>query len=658
MSYIDLPRLVFSGRFLADVSTVNNDVRHYDNATFEDRFQLPSTRSSQNGWWNPDGTGAFRLYDLKITQAIAKFGADSGNDPVVGMYITAQEKRTAAKLVDLDPQMQVVSTIFGLRVVLTDGTHVYMSGNYQAAAFRDYQNGSPGMPSAAFTSILTDVEWTEHAEKSPTLLSLKVNAEANDNKLSINLVTRLITSPLNPGLLIGSIGVYNQGEPESFISGRRLVNHGNASSDILIGDMYSQVSGSVLSLDFSNSIGLDSKLDAVNIGKLFPVILRATDTVSGLGSNSAAVDPGIVNGSILKAGQIKILKELNYQAEGWLELTSGIADVLLDEEALKLISDHPIAIVQQMAADSYKVVLRESYGGLYARADKFVFRMDPPTQGHIQDKVRFRITQWGEPVENVKIVVKLQGTEVTNSYWGIAPKEPNPPKAKFYDINVPENAISFSNVVSSGKNGWAESQINVGDPGNPRHYIDGQIYTAEYYLAVGNASPQTWLDLIVVHARQAHSYSHNPDWESEIAPFMQQYNNLYPIMGKHLFSLADPAVLREHATLLVLAFSRDINDPNHMPATRDLSTSKRQAILNWLSQHTGKAAPILAQSPPAAPAEITMADTSNLPQPHRPSVAHLRQMMAALGTDNEGKNPVMRSYFETEIERAKKAELS
>ncbi len=41
MSYLGNLRLVFSGDFQADVSTVNNDVRHYDTYSFESRFQEP-----------------------------------------------------------------------------------------------------------------------------------------------------------------------------------------------------------------------------------------------------------------------------------------------------------------------------------------------------------------------------------------------------------------------------------------------------------------------------------------------------------------------------------------------------------------------------------------------------------------------------------------
>jgi hypothetical protein len=35
MSYLNSPRLTFSGQFQADPSTVNNDPTHFNNATFE-----------------------------------------------------------------------------------------------------------------------------------------------------------------------------------------------------------------------------------------------------------------------------------------------------------------------------------------------------------------------------------------------------------------------------------------------------------------------------------------------------------------------------------------------------------------------------------------------------------------------------------------------
>jgi hypothetical protein len=41
--------------------------------------------------------------------------------------------------------------------------------------------------------------------------------------------------------------------------------------------------------------------------------------------------------------------------------------------------------------------------------------------------------------------------------------------------------------------------------------------------------------------------------------------------------------VREHRAILQFAFSREIEDPNAMPVTRDLSAGKRQMILNWLA---------------------------------------------------------------------------
>lgn len=58
MSYLQFPRLAFAGSFQADVSTVNNDPRHYDIDNFEPAFQDFQTKQSYNGWWHPTGTAS------------------------------------------------------------------------------------------------------------------------------------------------------------------------------------------------------------------------------------------------------------------------------------------------------------------------------------------------------------------------------------------------------------------------------------------------------------------------------------------------------------------------------------------------------------------------------------------------------------------------
>lgn len=76
MSYLGLPRLTFSGLFEADVNTVNNDVRNFDVATFEPRFQTVQEPAPDgkgliyNGWWNPRGFNAFRLLECVATGGV------------------------------------------------------------------------------------------------------------------------------------------------------------------------------------------------------------------------------------------------------------------------------------------------------------------------------------------------------------------------------------------------------------------------------------------------------------------------------------------------------------------------------------------------------------------------------------------------------------
>ena len=104
----------------------------------------------------------------------------------------------------------------------------------------------------------------------------------------------------------------------------------------------------------------------------------------------------------------------------------------------------------------------------------------------------------------------------------------------------------------------------------------------------------------------------------------------------------------------LLVGSRPLDDPNHMPATRDLSASKRQAVLNWLAQYTGRPAPVVvAKARTAAATGVICTETSHLPKPETVSTAGLEAMLAQVEDDMGGKNPVMRAYLSAEIARLK-----
>ena len=103
MSYLAIPRMHFSGYFQADVSTVNNDVRHFDSSKFQPHYQLPETKERKNGWWNPEGTGAFRLVECKVTggNLDGRLLSKPEDDPAIGMTLAGADGRVCGKLVDL-----------------------------------------------------------------------------------------------------------------------------------------------------------------------------------------------------------------------------------------------------------------------------------------------------------------------------------------------------------------------------------------------------------------------------------------------------------------------------------------------------------------------------------------------------------------------------
>ena len=241
MSYLTGPRLHFAGSFQADVSTVNNDVRHFDATTWEERFQSRQDEQGDNGWWNPTGSGAYRLLDCTVTGSA---GSVAATDPVLNARILNAEDRPAAKLVDLDPQWQMASSIWGMtvRIVTPDGEEL-LRGAFEQAPFRDINFGRqlPNTPdvrriqngSAVFQSVLTDVVWGAGARTSPLLELLRTTTA--DGQLSIRLTTfGYYTDSTHDrftlGSVVGAIGIYRADAPRSFTlqAVRARPEHGGA----------------------------------------------------------------------------------------------------------------------------------------------------------------------------------------------------------------------------------------------------------------------------------------------------------------------------------------------------------------------------------------------------------------------------------------------
>lgn len=290
--------------------------------------------------------------------------------------------------------------------------------------------------------------------------------------------------------------------------------------------------------------------------------------------------------------------------------------------------------------DKYTIITRETAGGLFARADDFEFRMDPTKTNSTTAVSQVLALQYGQAVAGAPLTTSRRAKTSGGGSF------PEPSSVNVPDVNFPSNKIKITGFQRTQTDGWATFTLEATDPGNPRKYIDGQIFQFGYGFPVTTTFSTPVFEMIVAHVRNAVDVPDHPDWDKDIAPFMQQYDNLYPVMSKRLFRLSDAKFAAAHAKILAFAFERPFDDPNHMPVTRDLSAGKRQIILNWLSQHTGEPPQqIMATVAPAS--EIDETTGPLLPERKIEDWIAIRD---ALPLEDDGKSRAAREYAQTQID--------
>ncbi|WP_373399806.1 hypothetical protein V8V91_09295 [Algoriphagus halophilus] len=549
MSYLNSPRLTFSGQFQADPSTVNNDPTHFNNQTFEPDFQKWGPGAS-NGWWNPEGTGSWRFLSCivqSVTYLDGTSTSDPKEDPVIGMTIMDSNQKVAGKIVDLDSQQQMVSALWGLVVRLVAGDQEILRSDYEVASFTNiWMNRAPELggdtrAAAIFQSTLTNINWNIESCNSRYLKEL---FEVSKNQLSIQFTTDLYdmdhTSPaFTIGRIVGSIGPYFEGEPKYFTQGRPL---------------FPQTS----TINYANAI-IDKNLNQVviDLANSFPIFPNGTI------KNTLPLTLGVNTGKV-GFDDITIIGEIHLADSNWYKGQSGINTIPLGPNT-SLVEENPLVILNSEG----EVIFRESVE--YVCADKFVFYLNPEEEC----QVNFYASKLGKPLPDKEIEFQL-----INSPFG-----PTPPV-----VGVPKSAMVFPKTIKTDTLGKASLTVKANDPGNPRGYIDGQVYGISYNFSDGyfsECNQNNFLSFLVFDSVDPEKVA-NPTWE-DIQPIMQQYANLYPLMSKGIFNLADQSIVDKNAEILQFVFSKDKEDPNYMPATRDLSRDKSAMIINYLNAVISKA---------------------------------------------------------------------
>ncbi len=582
MSYLHAPRLVFTGDFLSDVSTVNNDTAHYNNATFKPNFQEPG-KGATNGWWNPEGGAVFDFQNCVVRQVFLPDGttqSDSSQDIIIGQLVVGAEGRPTGKMVDLDPDAQMVSALWCVQLrICTARNELLFKGDIKTTCFRDLQlrqldgGKSNGQPlGATWNSTLTNITWGELADSSPFLKQLKATTQGD--KLSINLNPFGYYYAHNDGRfslgrIIGSIGPYFEGEPTTFAPYRRLYginyNSGIRSTYLNNTNFLVEADHKRLSIDFGASFPVANSIGTINFNQT--LILA----VSKIPLNYAASKTAPV--FYIGPDDFTEIGPLNYQSDpGWLNQTGGIVSFNnLSEEIISALADSQLLLLTPSAAEvgEYAIIARESVDGLFVRADDFVQRLDDGDSVEID----FYAFQWGKPLANNVITLTLEAPTPDT------PIGPQNPISELYGNNYPIDGITFQSQITTCEKGTAKMLLTGNAIHSPRHYIDGQVYTIDYQLST--VDPAFGTESVVVHLRDYFEVIDKPVW-SDISDMMIQYSNLYPIMSKYVVNLSDPDDLIQKMTILIFAFYRPMEDTMHMPVTRDLSAPKRQTILNWL----------------------------------------------------------------------------
>jgi hypothetical protein len=339
-----------------------------------------------------------------------------------------------------------------------------------------------------------------------------------------------------------------------------------------MGNMQAKVAadGNSVTADFGNSFPIETANSGLqDIGKVLLGVLT---------TNPAAIQPTVTN------AQVVVIGDVPYLTPNWYDQTAGIVtfDLTGNSDASKLLPANPLVVLSPDAsATGYNVRLQESIDGLYVRADNYVYRIDPGETKQID----FYADQFGVPIPNAAIQLTATQGFMGGSGGGNTVSPPTRPTATIPDIATPEDAVQWPADVTADGNGHATAQITVSTagPGVPRGYLSSQLYGIGYQLAsqpagyVGN--PMNYISILAFSKKDA---PETPTWYRDIQQLFTQYGNLYPIMGRYVVNLSDYHDVVRRIRILALAFSLPIEDPNHMPVTRDLGAGDRATILKWL----------------------------------------------------------------------------
>ena len=610
-SYLQTPRINFAGRFRADVNTINNRQLNYLLST------MPDEHAPLDDDWNPQGTNTWVMIDCYVTSVVytdengdTKVLDSPTEDSIIGLPLVNNPERAFAKLVDVDPDQQQSSTVYGMDLGVNwapskgeDQTDAFIGDFVPAVITRDiwvrqirHSTERLQQPMASHSiSRLENITW------STTLNSdvLKMLSQSEDLSImfSVYNYTRPPPEPwFTYGNVVGSIGIAEEGESLSFPENR--VMYPSTDSDTLVLPLppdnpckdttdwlyttYFDVKDSKMTIDFSSSFKIDLQ---GNICHFYPFYVGIAVSKPQLSSNSDEIT------------EIEIIGEIPYMEESWYDKTAGISEFTLSESQQDAIGNSKVVVVmlydpsrgiplskpELRDNSNYPICDLEQHSQSSRQSCVYIILEESP---YLVRPMEYQVHRMEENDEvDVTFKVKHYG-QIPNEAVTINLIDMSTTKAKRPDD------LDYNSTTETDSNGIAHFQFIAGNVGEPRSdlHLDGQLFRFGYCLEhtiddCNQCSESTNIGNTIVFLVWSPIQNKRPYfWDDDLQPILYQYERLYPVMRSILklgdyYDVIKPANLR----LLYLSMSLDITHPSYMPVTRDLSPKKKEMILEWLS---------------------------------------------------------------------------
>jgi hypothetical protein len=383
------------------------------------------------------------------------------------------------------------------------------------------------------------------------------------------------------GRLVGTIGPSSAAEPRHLVLGRQFMAQASGKGNFFVplgginflAGRVDERTSSVF-LDLGNAITTSAPGGALNdLGDL------------SLGVYSPLATPGNPAGSVLPLATIPSQGPGGYATSGWYDRTAGVVVLRLTSAQIAAVRGAPLVL---SSASGSSALISEWTSGAFVRADNFVYRMSPGDN----TRVAVYATQWGRPLAGTKVAFTADASQLQPGNY-VNPNQVPP-------VATPSQALEFNASATTDETGKAFMAASASDPGNPRQFIDGQVYGVRPALADPQyTGPDNQWNFVSFLLWDAFNPPQPLSWYGAMQPIFQQYANLYPVMQRFL-DLSSYEQVCANVPLLQLAFGLDPTNPNSMPVTRDLSPAKRMAILAFLANPILGTPPTVAKSAPAA----------------------------------------------------------